>query len=208
MNHFNKKQKIIIGAITSILVLATLYYVYAQENQNNQEQNLEIQEIEKENEVIENEIKEETIKVHVSGAVHQAGVIELEKDTRIADAIEKAGGTKENACIDEINLAQFLEDGMKIYIPTKEEIKNEEKQETTSSETVKETKTIKTETKVNINTATQTQLETLPGIGPSTAQKILAYRKEKGKFKTIEEIKEVNGIGESKFNKIKDFIHI
>ena len=79
MNHFNKKQKIIIGAITSILVLATLYYVYAQENQNNQEQNLEIQETKEENKVIENEIKEETIKVHVSGAVHQAGIIELEK---------------------------------------------------------------------------------------------------------------------------------
>lgn len=61
--------------------------------------------------------------------------------------------------------------------------------------------------KININTATQTELETLPGIGPSTALKIIAYRKEKGKFKTIEDIKEVSGIGESKFNNIKDSIH-
>ncbi len=60
--------------------------------------------------------------------------------------------------------------------------------------------------KVNINTATQTELETLPGIGPSTAMKIITYRKEKGKFMKKEEIKEVSGIGESKYNKIKDLI--
>lgn len=62
--------------------------------------------------------------------------------------------------------------------------------------------------KVNINNATQTELETLPGIGPSTALKIINYRKEKGKFNKIEDIKNVNGIGESKFNKIKEFIKI
>lgn len=64
----------------------------------------------------------------------------------------------------------------------------------------------KQNTKVNINTATQTQLETLPGIGPSTASKIVSYRKENGKFKSIEDIKKVSGIGGSKFDKIKDFI--
>lgn len=78
------------------------------------------------------------------------------------------------------------------------------------SNTVKAENTSKTEdkqnAKININTATQTELETLPGIGPSTALKIIAYRKEKGKFKTIEEIKDVSGIGESKFNHIKDLI--
>ena len=62
--------------------------------------------------------------------------------------------------------------------------------------------------KLILNTATQTQLETLPGIGPSTATKILTYRKEKGKFKKIEDIKEVTGIGEAKFEKIKDSITV
>ena len=132
----------------------------------------------------------------------------------------KHGGVKEEADTEDINLAYRLEDGMKIHIPTKQEKQNantvnsvedtKEKIETyvtTSSGTaVKEEK--KETSKVNINTATQTQLETLPGIGPSTAIKILTYRKEKGKFKKIEDIKEVSGIGEAKFEKIKDFIAV
>ena len=110
---------------------------------------------------------------------------------------------------------------MKIYIPTKQEKENN----TTISEVVKEgvesyvtnssgvsTNNEKTEdtknSKVNINTATQAQLETLPGIGPSTATKILTYRKEKGKFTKIQDIKEVSGIGDSKFEKIKDYITV
>lgn len=132
----------------------------------------------------------------------------------------KHGGVKEEAYTEDINLAYRLEDGMKIHIPTKQEKQNsntvnsveDTKQEvenyvTTSSGTaVKEEK--KETSKVNINTATQTQLETLPGIGPSTATKILTYRKEKGKFKKIEDIKEVSGIGEAKFEKIKDSITV
>lgn len=116
---------------------------------------------------------------------------------------------------------------MKIHIPTKQEKEREkvniteepkteeitEKYVTTSSgvsdDEKGEEKTKNTQNrKININTATQTQLETLPGIGPSTAIKIISYRKEKGKFKTIEAIKEVSGIGDSKFEKIKDYITV
>ena len=114
---------------------------------------------------------------------------------------------------------------MKIYIPTKQEKENEKNSNTNMSKTEEDVtekyvttssgvssnkeKTENTQnSKININTATQTQLETLPGIGPSTAIKILAYRKEKGKFKSIEDIKEVSGIGDSKFEKIKDYITV
>lgn len=114
---------------------------------------------------------------------------------------------------------------MKIHIPTKQEKEKEkntntdvittegdttEKYVTTSSGVSSNNeKTENTQkAKININTATQTQLETLPGIGPSTAIKIITYRKEKGKFKNIEDIKEVSGIGDSKFEKIKDYITI
>lgn len=229
MNYFNKKQKLIIGIISSILVFAICYYVYAQENQNliNLEQNLEVEENKIENQIGNNQEKtsNQTIIVHVSGAVEKEGIVELAQNSRIADAIEKAGGVKENACMDEINLAYLLEDGMKIYIPTKEEQqvmkqKNNGEEENyitkesgskveseienqTSSGTQKNTTT-----KININTATQTELETLPGIGPSTASKIINYRKEKGKFKTIEEMKEVSGIGDSKYNQIKNLISV
>lgn len=109
---------------------------------------------------------------------------------------------------------------MKIYIPTKQEkekidsSKTEQDligtQVTTSSGVVndEEKNEKKQNTKLNINTATQAQLETLPGIGPSTATKIITYRKEKGKFNKIEDVKEVSGIGNSKFEQIKEYITI
>jgi len=129
----------------------------------------------------------------------------------------KHGGLKEEAFIEDINLAYKLEDGIKIHIPTKQENENERNQKTTeenksNASEITSDKEMKVDTqttknsKVNINTATQTQLETLAGIGPSTANKIISYRKENGKFHKIEDIKEVNGIGEAKFEKIKDFI--
>ena len=126
----------------------------------------------------------------------------------------KHGGVREDAYVEAINLAYKLEDGMKIHIPTKqeEEAKKEGQNQqqgedyvVTSSgvadeQTSPETKN-KSNAKININTATGTQLETLPGIGPSTANKITAYRKENGKFSNIEDIKEVSGIGEAKDRK-------
>lgn len=135
----------------------------------------------------------------------------------------KHGGVREDANIEDINLAYQLEDGMKIHIPTKQEKENkadtsdikENAKEyiTTSSGIFQEQKESedtnnRQNAKVNINTATQTQLETLPGIGPSTATKIMAHRKEKGKFSKIEDIKEVSGIGDAKFEKIKDYITV
>src|SRR5699024_162333 len=119
------------------------------------------------------------------------------------------------ASTDIINLAYKLEDGMKIKIPTKEEVKNINKEETQISEEeyiTKESgiyseKAQKEENgKININTATQEELETLEGIGTSTANKIIQYRKENGNFKSIEDIKNVSGIGDVKFNNIKDSI--
>lgn len=246
IKSLSKKQKIVIIIVTTIILAGVGYFAYATETEKQNETNLEIAETEEKQED-EKENKEEKIIVHLSGAVEKEGIIELDENSRIADAIEKAGGIKENACIDEINLAYKLEDGMKIYIPTKEECKKQQEEKkqliqtetsgisnsnsqesqnkntTTSSGTAANagktnsgstsiTGTSSNNTakqgKVNINTASQTELETLPGIGPSTALKIVNYRKEKGKFKKIEDIKEVSGIGDSKYNKIKDLITI
>ena len=246
IKSLSKKQKIVIIIVTTIILAGVGYFAYATETEKQNETNLEIAETEEKQED-EKQNKEEKIIVHLSGAVKKEGIIELDENSRIADAIEKAGGIKENACIDEINLAYKLEDGMKIYIPTKEECKKQQEEKkqliqtetsgisnsnsqesqnknaTTSNVTATNagktnsggtsitgtsTNTTAKQGKVNINTATQTELETLPGIGPSTALKIVNYRKEKGKFKKIEDIKEVSGIGDSKYNKIKDLITI
>ena len=145
--------------------------------------------------------------VHVSGAVNKEGIVELEENSRIADAIEKSGGLKDDANMNEVNLAYKLEDGMKIYIPSN---KDQEVQERSNISSVVESNVTnkKANSKVNINTAPQEELDSLPGIGPSTALKIINYRKEHGKFSKIEELKNVSGIGDSKFNQLKDLITV
>ena len=233
MNRLNKKQKMIVIAISIIAIVGIGYYVYGRSGTFAVEENLEIKQDERnitdDNNNADNQTKidKQMIKVHISGAVNNEGLIELEENSRIADAIEKAGGVKENACMEEVNLAYLLEDGMKIKIPTKEEVQAQKLNNLESSgisiESVKSNnadlgKSAESKipvssknnnnSKVNINTANQTELETLPGIGTATALKIINYRKENGKFKNVEDIKNVKGIGDSKFNNIKDLIII
>ena len=235
LRKFNKKSKIIIIVAITILSMGIGYYAYSKENYEFETSNFEKEnQINSENENLKTKKQEEKIIVHISGAVKSEGVIELEEDSRVSDAIEKAGGYTEEAYTKEINLASKLEDGMKIYIPTKKEIEEQNYVEsdgqvqtsnntknkpnigtqaksnstTLSGQTQSNAQNKQSTAKVNINTATKEQLDTLPGIGSSTADKILQYRKENGKFKTKEDIKKVSGIGESKYNKIKDLIEI
>ena len=159
MKNLDLKQKKIILIIVLIIVLIIYYYFSTKDSTDEiDSQNLEITNTEN----IE-EKEEEKIVVHITGAVNKEGIVELETGARIADAIEKAGGSKENADIKNINLATILEDGMKIHIPTIEET-NTNKDKTTenneNSQTITETidnasDTKKTQGKVNINTANQ-----------------------------------------------------
>ena len=114
MRHLNKRDKIIFFIILGVIIIGIYYYINTKDKNilTAQEENLEVQENKVES--VENENNEEKIKVHVSGAVNKEGVVELEINSRIADAIDKAGGIKENACMAEINLAYELEDGMKV----------------------------------------------------------------------------------------------
>ena len=226
MKKLNLKQKKIIAIILIIVVVIAYYYLYLKNSTEEiSNQNLEINNTQESNQTNETEKEtEETIIVHVSGAVNIEGIVELDSGSRIANAIEKAGGVKENADMTDINLAYPLEDGMKIHIPTKEETqaKNENtsiesyvtsssggvnsKESTNSTQGNSTTNT--SSKKVNINTASQEELDSLPGIGPSIAAKIIDYREQNGKFNSIEEIKEVSGIGDAKYDKIKDSITV
>ena len=133
-----------------------------------------------------------------------------------------AGGITEDANLKNINLAFFIEDGMKIYIPTnnieKGEINMDEKLMDNLEYVTEESGGTSLEAfsngrnnnsnnkKININTANESELSSLPGIGDATALKIINYRNENGKFSSIDDIKNVKGIGENKFENIKDFI--
>ena len=218
MKQISKKKKIILMFLGIIAVIGITYYSYTNEK------NIEISqenELEVENETNEINVDEEnsekiaTIKVHVSGAVKNEGVYELEEDARIADAIEKAGGVSDIANMKNVNLASKLEDGMKIYIPKQGEDvlennleENSNNKETTLGGSGTNSNVENEKEKININKATKEELDTLPGIGESTAQKIIKYREEHGSFKNIEELKEVKGIGDAKYEEIKDLVDI
>ena len=210
MNHFNKKQKII--AIILITIIGIGIYCYTDAIENTNEEEIEnVLEVAQTNTTKETE--EKNIFVHIAGCVQKEGMLELSSNSRIADAIEKAGGLTQEADLSDINLAYLLEDGMKIYIPNQNERQenNEKTENTAKTESTPSMQIQDTNTKqnvININTATQEELDTLPGIGPATAAKIIAYRKEKGKFNNKEEIKEVSGIGEAKYEKMKEYISI
>ena len=155
---------------------------------------------------------EDIIVVHVSGAIKSPGVVKLKQGARIEDAIEKAGGLKDNADISNVNLAYVLEDGVKIIIPEKGD--DGQTVDIVSSSVGDEiilnfnSNEEEKKTKVNINKASQSDLESLSGVGPSLASKIIDYRNNNGKFSNIEDIKNVSGIGDNKFDAIKDYICI
>lgn len=149
-----------------------------------------------ENPGIEKE-KEQVIYVHVCGAVKRPGLYELEPGKRVAHAVEAAGGLCEDASEESLNMARELVDGEQILVLTQEEI-------TRSVENA----AVKKDGRININTAGVSELVTLNGIGETKAEAIVTYREEQGQFQRIEDICNVDGIGEGTFKKIQDSITI
>lgn len=207
MEILNKKQKIIVVVLIIIMCIVIGYYIISKTEKYDYSDIEKISNIIEEDQKVDDNIIENKIVIHITGEVEEEGVIELEKGARISDAIEEAGGTTEEADLSNVNLAYSLSDGQKVKIPNINE-KDEEiivVEEKAGDNIIIEGNKSKEE-KININKAAQTEIETLPGIGPSTALKIITYRNEHGKFKNIEDIKNVSGIGDSKFENIKEYI--
>ena len=153
----------------------------------------------------------EPIAVHVIGAVPRPGLYEFAEGARIQDAIDAAGGLLASASVDTINLAALLEDGQQLDIPYKagEEPTTSNSNDDTSLElpgATEESSAGSSQDLININTASVEELDSLPGIGPTIAQRIIDYRDENGPFQTIEDILNVSGVGPSTFDQIKDLI--
>lgn len=163
------------------------------------------------------------IYVDIGGEVNSPGVYEVSEGTRLFQVIEKAGGLTEEADINVINRAESVYDGQKILIASYEETEAE------SESTDKTSKEIKNggassssvnssynngvsadtdETQVNINTADSVTLQTIPGIGPSKAERIIEYRSTNGSFKSIDDIKNISGIGNKTFESIKKYLTV
>ena len=209
MIDFLKQNKIVI--IIGILAIVLIgWNVYNSKEESDVENSTENIVANKEN---EEKIEEEMIVVHITGEVKKPGVVRVKEGSRIEDIIEAAGGLTENADITNINLAYVVEDGVKIKIPAVGD--DELSKESYIIEGMGENFSIAegnvenhSNSLININTATQSELETLPGIGPSIASRIIEYRNQNGKFKIVNDIKNVTGIGNNKFEKIKEFIKV
>lgn len=201
---FSKKILIII-LIIFVIIFAVIFITKKDEEVEI------IQEIGAEDNIVANDENNEIelIVIHIIGCVKNVGIVKVAEGSRIIDVIEAAGGVTEEADISKVNLAYIVKDAQKIYIPSIYDEENIEYITMDNGENViVDDKNGGKSNMININTATQTELEQLPGIGPSTALKIINYREENKKFSSIEEIKEVPGIGDAKFNNIKDMIEV
>lgn len=198
-----KNKNLIIICVCFIILVLGIFYASFKDKLVDEEYTFEDDVIETKEEKVVEEVK---IIIHVAGEVNNPGIISLKQGSRIIDAIESAGGLTEDADISNVNLAYELEDAQKIYIPSIYDLEEiaviQENSENILSSGVKKN------SKVNINKANEGELQNLTGIGLSIAKRIVQYRNENGNFKNLEDIKNVSGIGDSKYENIKDEICI
>lgn len=204
--HLGNKRLLLLIAVSSVvlLIIANLLFqafVVSKGEAWTIEHNSEVSDnISQVDESAESSVS--LIVVHVGGAVVSPGICELPQGSRVNDAISACGGFADGAATDALNLARVLSDGEQILVPLIEDMDSNVSSETASPSSSQSSG------KVNINTANIDELDALPGVGPSTAQKIVDDRSTNGPFVTIEDLKRVSGIGDKKFNALADYICI
>jgi competence protein ComEA len=184
--HFTRQQKIALGIIAAIVLIVSLLMVLRGNTQINPAP-----------EIIPITISEPEIFVDVTGAVNNPGVYSLTGRSRVIDAIKAAGDSAPGADLSTINLARVLNDGEQIYVDST----------VVNSSGQRVSKKVATGP-ININRATLRQLDSLDGIGPVIAGRIIQYRKKNGSFLTIDDLQKVSGIGATKFAQIKSKVRI
>lgn len=207
MNSRKEKLLISIIIILSFALIGTIYINSHKATEitlgNNQYEDVEKDSITDKDTVEEPAI----IGVHISGAVKTPGFIWIREGTRLGEALKYVGGALVDADLNAVNLSKKLVDEEKVYIP---KIGGKiEQAESTSYNSYTTALSSKTDSgKININTAGISELDSLPGIGEAYAKRIIEYREANGPFKSIEEVKNVAGIGEKRFESIKDLIKV
>lgn len=201
MNELVRKPIFIYSGIAVVvIILLSVYLLTTQPDNENEllEKPDWIAQEEREEEAAEVE-SDSHIVVDVKGAVAVPGVYELTNESRIHEVIHLAGGFLDEADRNSVNLALRVSDEMVLYIPYEGE-EQEINLIVHNGETASAL--------VNLNTATESELQTLQGVGPSKAAAIIQYREENGLFNTIEEITNVSGIGDKSFDSLKDMISV
>jgi len=204
----NTRKEKILFCIIIILCMALLGTIY---NNSHKSSEIIIDDGNKNEETAINDGSniEETsvIGVHISGAVKTPGFIWIKEGTRLGEALEYVGGTLVDADLDAVNLSKKLTDEEKVYIPKIGEVEKYYSADLSNEINASKNYNSKSD-KININTAGIAELDTLPGIGEAYAKRIIEYRESNGFFKSIEEIKNVSGIGEKRYEAIKDLITV
>ncbi len=236
INKFTKKEYIVyIKYIAVILIVIICGCIYLYQKNNNKQNDNSLQQnikIDIDDNAVDNSLKQEEssvsadisngdkdkIYVHVCGAIVNPGVYTCEADSRLFEVVELAGGFAQDADETYLNLVDKVTDGQKIYVPSIDEIPQDNSTGTVSGDNVSGQIQRNTSSGnsisngnsglININTATKEQLMTLPGIGESKAADIIDYRNSIGSFNKPEDIKNISGIKEAAYAKIKDMICI
>ncbi|WP_258831526.1 helix-hairpin-helix domain-containing protein [Peribacillus frigoritolerans] len=207
----NLKRKMTMITVAVAFVAGGIYFFSQQgEDQADMEDIFSVtaKEAEMEQSVNESAAEPEIIKVDVKGAVKSPGIFTAQAGDRVIDLISSAGSFTEKADKDKVNFAQIIEDQMVIYVP---EIGEEDKGNLENIQVGTSGDAVTKGTSgglVNLNTATQEDLQTLTGIGPSKATAILEYRETVGKFKEVDELKQVTGIGDKTFERLRDSVSV
>lgn len=205
------KISVLLGAL---LALGGIYYFYVSDSATTSPVNTlsmeeKVQEDEKEKGSIQSDKQpelSEKIMVDVKGQIKQPGVYQATTGERVIDVISRAGGLTDKAEQGMVNFAEHVKDEMIIYIPAKGE--EGHSSPITSPGNPASLVGSQNEAKININKADETELQNLPGIGPAKAAAIIEYRNTSGPFKAVEDLKNISGIGDKTFEKLKDLIAI
>ena len=188
-----EQKKLACGAAAATLLILFALWLFLGQKVQEQGSLKEITSSAAAEDVDAEETQEDEIVVHITGAVVSPGVVRLPAGARLMDAVDAAGGLTPDADTDRVNLAALLSDADKIHIYSIQEAQ-------ASSEGVA------ADGKVNINTATLEELMTLPGVGEAIGGNIIAYRDKNGAFKSLEELKQVDRIGDKSFERLKEHI--
>ena len=191
-----QRGKIIFIVILAIVVVTGSFYSFFQKN-SVKESTSSVDALAKGAKASEEKTSE--IIVYISGAVNKPGVFKLFNNARVIDLVTLAGGLAPEADVSKINMAQVIKDGMHINVVAKPVVLS-------GGDILVNNGKVKGSTKININTADKSELDALPGVGPSLAERIMEYRQTNGSFSDINELKKVPGVGPSKFEKLKDKI--
>ena len=197
---YEENSKIVFKFLLILIIVILTVVVSVRQNASNE---IDLGATKGTDKVSAEETSEKEYYVDISGEVNKPGVYKVKKKTRLVFLIDKAGGLTGKADLDAINQASYVEDGAKIIIPKKGENKNSDEAGADASET----SVGNTSGKININQASAEELTSIPGVGTVIAQRIVEYRNG-ARFNSIEDIKNVKGIGDATFEKMKGSITV